>query len=106
MQPAFKVQDQFGQLKDIIMNTRKNNRKHKRKLNRLTKRLQFGMYFENFAANPAHVDMLRWCGYKYRYDACVEGADLVTGRGCSCSLMHCGPVPLTSEEVKLILQCT
>jgi len=88
------------------MNTHKNNRKHKRKLNRMTKQLKFGMYFENCAGNPAQVDLLGWWGYKYRYDAYVEGVDLVTGKGCSCSLMHCAPVPLTPAQVKLKLQRT
>jgi hypothetical protein len=72
----------------------------------MTKQLKFGMYFENCAGNPAQVDLLGWWGYKYRYDAYVEGVDLVTGKGCSCSLMHCAPVPLTPAQVKLKLQRT
>ena len=76
------------------MNTYKNQRKSKRRLNRLIKKLRYGMIFENCAGNPARVTQLGWWGYKYRYDASVEGTDLVTGSGCACSIMYCGPVPL------------
>ena len=69
-------------------------------------KLRFGMFFENCAGNPARVDVVGWWGYAYRHDAYVEGVDLITGAGCSCSIIYCDPLPLTQEQVKLRLQCT
>lgn len=81
------------------MNTKQDQRPQKRRLNRKLKRLKFGMYFENCAGNPARVDLVGWWGYRHKYDAFVEGVDLVTGAGCSCSLIYCDPQPLTCEQV-------
>lgn len=82
------------------MNSRQDQRPRKRRLNRKIKHLRFGGYFENCAGNPARVDVLSWWGYRHRYDAYVEGVDLVTGERCSCSLVYCDPLPLTTAQVR------
>jgi len=58
-------------------------------------------YFENCSYMPAKVTKV----YPYRtsnpssmYGSSVEGTDLVRNCGCSCSMFHCAPIPLSEKE--------
>lgn len=81
-----------------MTDTKKDRRPRKRRYNKLLKALKKNLYFEdcNFhVSKKTQVDDFDW---QYSYDAGIEGISLFDGLETSCSLMYCGPKPLTEKE--------
>ena len=74
------------------MNLKKNRRKDKRYLNHMLKKLHVGMYVEDCRYHPCIVTE------QNRWDADFSCKSLLNDRPNSCSIYHCGPVPLTREQ--------
>lgn len=74
------------------MNLHKNRRKQKHYLNHLRGKLKYGMYVEDCRYHPCIVTGQGYLDYDFE---CVS---LVNGKPNSCSMRHCGPVPLSKVE--------
>lgn len=79
------------------MNLYKDRRKDKRYRNYMMRKLKVGMYVEDCRYHPCIVtaqeydkDDPRGCGF--------DAESLVNGKPISCSIFHCGPVPLPQTE--------
>ena len=71
-------------------------RRIKRYLNHLNSKLKFGDYFENCFYHPSRVTN-RTIYSSDMFGNDIEGVSLVDSSGCSCSMWHCGPTPMTKE---------
>lgn len=77
-----------------------NKRRLKRYMNHLSSNLKFGMYFENCNYQPSIVtSRTLFSGDINGWD--VTGNNMVDGGGCSCSLYHCAPWPLSKKNAEL-----
>jgi len=68
----------------------KDRRKDKRYLNHLRSKLKYGMFVEDCRSHPCMVT-----GHDLEGFDCVS---LVNGKPNSCSILNCGPIPLTKAE--------
>ena len=76
-----------------------DRRKLKRQMNNLRRKIPVGGYFLACNGHPSictekefYTDDIFGNG--------VDGKSLINGKGCSCSLLHCGPSPLTKSQAE------
>lgn len=78
-------------------------RKRKKELRKLSERIQRLGYFEDCNYHPCRVTRLLpyiTSNPSTRFSADVDGVSLVDDGPTSCSLYHCGPLPLTKEQAE------
>lgn len=81
------------------MNRHKDRRKEKRYFNRMHKKLKVGGYVEDCRYHPCLITASNFPTNDW-HGADFDCVSLVNGRPNSCSVFHCGPVPLTEQEAK------
>jgi hypothetical protein len=77
-----------------------HRRKQKNQVNYLRKKIPVGGYFIDCNTHPAIcTDKLFYSSTAARDLSCNEviGKSLISGNTCSCSLIHCGPTPITKK---------
>lgn len=82
-----------------MANPIRDKRKLKRYINHLAAKLKPGAIFESCSYEPSVVTKRSFRPSDI-YGSDVEGVSIVTGAGCSCSLFHCGPWPLSKENAR------
>jgi hypothetical protein len=76
-------------------------RKQKRYVNGLFKKLKVGGYYTNCNYHPVRLTEKVW---EWRFGAEISGIDLITNGPTSCSMVHCGPTPISEKYANELVE--
>ncbi len=82
------------------MNTKTDKRKLKHRLNSVCRKLKYGMYVIDCRDHPCIITEGARAWYQDLYGSEFACRSLVTETPNSCSVMHCGPEPISESLAK------